>query len=146
MKQWLVLLLFACWSCNDQPANTTSPAGNDTAAKKTKKDTVPVDASTAPKKGLEDRITDSLMKLPFVQEANRHLDSVTKHKHGISFMFDTLDNQVDVKAGYNGTDRFETYFNFTVDPKTFVIKVMDVVSGDYMTVEDFAKQNKKSDK
>lgn len=146
MKQWFVLLLFACWSCNDQPANTAKPAENDTAAKRSQKDTTPVNNQPAAQKGFEDRITESLMKLSFVQEANRHLDSITKHKHGISFIFDTLNDHIDVKAGYNGTDRFETYYNFTVDPKTFVIKVMDAVSGDELSIEDFMKLDKKADK
>ena len=45
-------------------------------------------------------------------------------------------------AGYNGAERFETYYNFTVDPKSLEIKVMDPVGGDYISIEEFIKKNK----
>ncbi|MGG9972165.1 hypothetical protein ACQ33O_10260 [Ferruginibacter sp. SUN002] len=79
----------------------------------------------------EDKIVDTLMKLPFIIKANAHIDSVTDHLDAISFIIDTLrsgESDIHVKAGYNAEDRYFTYYQFYVDPKTFDIKVYDPVA------------------
>ena len=90
---------------------------------------------------LESRITDALMKLPFVEKSNNYIDSFSHHQHGLAFMSDTSGNQISVAAGYNGPERFETYYNFTIDPKTFVIKILDPLSGDYISTDEYIKKN-----
>jgi hypothetical protein len=88
------------------------------------------------------RITDTLLQLPFVKTSNHYIDSLTGHKKGISFITDTLQNEITVMAGYDGAERFETYYNFSIDRKTFEIKVMDAASGEYLTIADYIKKNK----
>jgi hypothetical protein len=48
---------------------------------------------------------------------------------------------ITVKAGYNGAERFETYYHFSVDPKTLEIKILDIISGDYISLEEYIKSN-----
>jgi hypothetical protein len=90
---------------------------------------------------LEERITDTLMKLPFVLKSNTYIDSFSNHQYGIAFMPDTTGGAISVAAGYNGPERFETYYNFSIDRKTFEIKILDPVSGDYISIEDYIKKN-----
>jgi hypothetical protein len=57
------------------------------------------------------------MKLPFVEKSNSYIDSFSNHRHGIAFMLDTAGNKISVLAGYNGPEKFETYYNFSINPK-----------------------------
>ena len=91
---------------------------------------------------LQAKITGTLMQLSFVKESNRYIDSINDHKKGIAFLFDTAGHEISVMAGYNGSERFETYYNFTINPDTFMIKVLDPVSGDFVTVAEYLKRNK----
>jgi hypothetical protein len=91
---------------------------------------------------LEAKIADTLMQLPFVVKTNNYIDSFSHHKQGISFMPDTSDKKISVMAGYNGPERFETYYNFTINPATFEIKVLDQVTGEYVSVAEYIKKNK----
>ena len=91
---------------------------------------------------LENKIIDKLMKLPFVKKSDKYIDSFTNHQRGIAFMVDSLqagEKEIFVRAGYNGTDRFETYYQFYVDPRTLEIKVYDVVNDAKMTVKEYIK-------
>ena len=91
---------------------------------------------------LETKIIDKLMKLPFVKKSDKYIDSFTNHQRGIAFMVDSLQQgqtEVFVRAGYNGPERFETYYQFYVDPRTLEIKVYDVVNDAKMTVKEYIK-------
>jgi hypothetical protein len=90
---------------------------------------------------LEQRIIDTLMTLGFVKNSNRFIDSLSQHQHGISFLPDTTGGKISVSAGYNRVDRFEPYYNFIIDKKTFEIKVLEPTTGDYISVEEFIKKN-----
>lgn len=87
-------------------------------------------------------ILDTLNALPFVQEANRNIDSVTGHKSSIAYIIDTTAGKYNITAGYNGEERFETYFLFSVDINTRAIKVEDVISGELLTPEAFEKRRR----
>jgi hypothetical protein len=87
-------------------------------------------------------ILDTLNALPFVQEASRNIDSVTNHKAAITYIIDTTAGKYNITAGYNGEERFETYFLFSVDKKTRAIMVDDVVSGEQLTPEAFEKRRR----
>jgi hypothetical protein len=92
---------------------------------------------------LEGKITDALMKISFVAKTNKYLDSLTGHKHGIAFIVDSVGaNEISVMAGYNGPDRFETYYNFTVYPKTFDIMIDDPETGELVPIEQYIKLKK----
>jgi hypothetical protein len=91
---------------------------------------------------LEDKITAALLKLSFVQKADKYIDSFSNHKHGIAFMMDeptANETDIPVQAGYNGNERFETYYRFFVNPKTLEIKVYDVAADKKLTVKQYLK-------
>lgn len=134
----LLLTLAACTgnsnSGADKEAVVTADTGKQTETKESNYvhrfgDTV-----------LEKKITEALLKLPFVQKSDSYIDSISNHKHGISFLLDTAaGNTVSVQAGYNGEQRFETYYHFYVDPKTMEIKVYDPVEDKTLTIKEYVK-------
>lgn len=127
----------------------TSP--NDEAAKT---DSAAVETKTGSSKNyihsftdttLENKITAALLKLPFIIKSNSYIDSFSNHTHGISFLLDEpAENETDisVQAGYNGDQRFETYYRFFVNPKTLEIKVYDPVADSRLSVKDYLKTQK----
>lgn len=94
---------------------------------------------------LEKKIMDTLRKLSFVQKSDRYIDSLTAHRQGIAFLLDegnrTAD-EISVQAGYNGAERFETYYRFLVNPKTMGIKIYDPVTDQKQTVREYLKSQK----
>jgi hypothetical protein len=91
---------------------------------------------------LERKITSALLKLPFVIKSDKYIDSISDHKKGIAFLLDNPgpdEKGISVQAGYNGDQRFETYYRFEVDPKNLDIKVYDPVSDKKLTVKEFLK-------
>lgn len=90
----------------------------------------------------ENDIMDTLNALPFVKESSKVIDSVSHHKHGMAFIIDTADKEYAVKAGYDRDDRFETFYNFTVNKQTRAIKVLDVVTDEMISPEEFEKRQK----
>jgi hypothetical protein len=91
---------------------------------------------------LENKITKALMKLPFVIKSDKYIDSFSNHKHGIAFMMDkgeAGETDVQVQAGYNGNERFETYYRFFVNPKTLEIKVYDVAEDKKLSIKEYFK-------
>jgi hypothetical protein len=91
---------------------------------------------------LENKITETLLKLPFVIKSNNYIESLSNHKHGIAFMLDDPgpgQTDISVQAGYNGDQRFETYYRFEVNPKTLEVKVIDPVTDKRLTVKEYLK-------
>jgi hypothetical protein len=91
---------------------------------------------------LEDKITAALLKLSFVQKSDKYIDSFSNHKHSIAFLMDepaANETDIPVQAGYNGNDRFETYYRFFVNPKTLEIKVYDAAEDKKLTVKQYLK-------
>lgn len=141
---FLMILLMA--GCNSASDKKTNPAVDDSLPPPTKTDTPQTYIHNFPDSVLESKITASLMKLPFIIKADRYIDSLSNHKHGIAFMLDstgTGGNEVSVQAGYNGEERFETYYRFFVNPKTMDIKVYDAVTDSSMSVKAFIKSQQK---
>lgn len=87
-------------------------------------------------------ITDTLLRLDFVRKSQAHIDSISGHRHGISFITDTTTEAFYIKAGYNREDRFETYHDFMIDRKTGEIRVMDIVEGSYIPLTQYLTQQK----
>ena len=131
----LLFLIITIVACNN--GGSKNKIISDTSA-------TPVVTDTKREVGKD--ILDTLNALPFVIEASRNIDSATQHQHGMSYIIDTTDTELDIRAGYNGPDRFETYFIFAVDKKTRAITVEDVISGDTVTPEEFEKRRKANQK
>lgn len=127
------LLMMALLACNT--GGKKADADKDSSAI-TSPDTTANDQVAA-----KDPITDSLMKLPFIIKSNNYIDSVTGHKNGIAFMTDTTDAVISVRAGYNGPERFETYYDFIINRETGEIEIMHLVTGDYIPLKEFLKNN-----
>ncbi len=98
---------------------------------------------------LENAILDTLSKLPEWIKANTYIDSLTQHKHGLAVTTEkpTHENtDYYFRVGYNGTEKFETYFHFYVNPQTFEIKIMDLVDGDIVPLDVWRKRELKRNK
>ncbi len=141
MKQGLLFLLITLASCNNavdknaavvkDTAANTKPAGTTSSYIHAFTDTV-----------LETKITYALIKLPFVIKSDKYIDSLSNHKHGIAFLMDKGEEgetDVQVQAGYNGNERFETYYRFFVNPKTLEIKVYDIAADKKLTIKEYLK-------
>ncbi len=143
MKQALLflLLLITVAACNNTTDNQTATVKDSTV------NISPVDSPsnyihTFTDTALEDKITAALRKLPFVIKSDKYIDSVSNHKHGIAFLMDkpeAPETDIPVQAGYNGNERFETYYRFFVNPKTMQIKVYDVAADKKLTIKEYLK-------
>lgn len=136
------LLLIGVVACNNSEADKTvivdSPA-------QVKKDSVGNYIHSFADTALETKITAALLKLPFVIKSNQYIDSFSNHQHGIFFMLDNpteTDSDIHVQAGYNGDQRFETYYRFYVNSKTMEIKVYDAVEDKKLTVKEYLNTQK----
>jgi len=141
VKYSLFFLIFF-YSCNGSDTNRAANTTNSSSTTNTQADLSSASVQRFPDSILVAKIVDSIYKLSFVQKSHRYIDSFSHHEHGIAFMSDTSDNKVMVTAGYNGPERFETYYIFMVDPKTFKILVMDPATSDYISVGEYLKRNK----
>lgn len=143
MKQLILFVLTAyCFMACNQAGDQNAPATGDSLANKVQADTVKSYVHRFADTSLEDRITGALMNLPFVIKSSKYIDSISNHKHSIAFMLDEPDApgaDVPVQAGYNGNERFETYYRFFVNPKTLEIKVYDPVEDKKLTVKEYLK-------
>lgn len=135
-----LLLLSAVMACNN--SQTSEPATTDTVVQKPATDTAAKYIHTFTDTALESKITAALMKLSFIQKSNRYIDSFSNHKHGIAFLMDKADGNdpdISVQAGYNGDERFETYYRLFVNPQTLEIKVYDAAGDKKLTLKEFQK-------
>lgn len=145
MKYFLFFLfIFSLAACNDT-TNGDDLSKNDTVAAETKTDSINNYIHKFSDTALEKKITAALLKLPFVIKSNNYIDSFSNHTHGISFMMDepTGDEpDISVLAGYNGEQRFETYYHFFVNPKSLEIQVYDPVANTRLSVKEYLKKQK----
>lgn len=137
MRDILTGGLLLILSCNSESKKTIAliPPANDSLDAK-----VYETVDTA----LQKKIADTLIKLSFIKESNRYIDSSTSHNHGIAFIMEALKNEslIYVQAGLNGKDRFVNGFQLYVDPTTMEIKVYEPVSDKKLSVKEFEKHLK----
>lgn len=141
---FFLFLILGFAACNDS-SEKKEPAPVDSTAADRKTETEPGYVHRFADTALENKITTALLKLPFVQKSNAYIDSLTNHKHGITFLLDSAgnsENEISVQAGYNGSQRFETYYRFYVDPKSLAVKVYDQVADKKLTVKEYLKSQK----
>lgn len=97
---------------------------------------------------IEDRIVDQLFFLPEIKAKNRFINSITQHKHGITFV--TLKKPTAesdyywMQAGYNGALRFEPYYNFYVYYPKMRILIFDPATNTPYTLSEWRKRNRHS--
>ena len=87
-------------------------------------------------------IEDTLMTIKEVKQKNDFIDSLTNHKHGISFMIDkpNIENKAYyIAVGYNKKLRFETFYNFYINPTNKQITIDDAFSGERLTLDAWRK-------
>jgi hypothetical protein len=145
MKQFLYLLVIILFAACNNVAKTDEAAVTDSASAKIKADSSSKYIHSFTDTALENKITAALMKLPFVTKSNNYIDSFSSHNHGIAFMMDEpQENEPDisVQVGYNGGERFETYYRFFVNPKTMEIKVYDPVDDKKLTIKEYLKTHR----
>lgn len=143
MKQRLLFLLLlvtlaACNNTTDKDITVVKDSAVNTMQADSSSNYIHAFADTA----LEKKITVILMKLPFVIKSNNYIDSFSNHKHNITFMMDkpeAPETDIQVQAGYNGNERFETYFRFFVNPATLEIKVYDAAEDKKLSVKQYLK-------
>jgi len=86
----------------------------------------------------ENRIFDSIFKIPQIKKSHDYIDSFTHHKRGIAMMVvqrpvSDSDYYI-VQVGFNGDERFVTYYNFHIYRKGFKIEYLDPVTDSTINV------------
>ena len=87
-----------------------------------------------------------IQELPEFKKSNKYIDSLTDHKKGLAaLIFKPTKGEKDynVQVGYNGTERFETYYNFYVDSTSYAIKVSDAIIGDIVPLDEWRMREAK---
>jgi hypothetical protein len=134
-----ILIIFLLAACNNGSGKKDDmPA--DSLAKASAKDSGKEYVHSFRNKALQARIEDTLIKIPFVKKTNSYIDSFSHHQHAISYILDSSEKGISVMAGYNGPERFETYYNFMIDPSTFEIKVADDLSGEMISIKEYIRR------
>jgi hypothetical protein len=93
------------------------------------------------------KIMDKLFSFPEIKRKQAFVDSLSHHKRGISMIVMQKPGKANkyywIAVGYNGAQRFETYYNFYVWPSQMEIKYLDTESGNLLTLAQWRKlQNK----
>ena len=131
----LSMILFAGCTGNKSPNQETSGASINSQI------IIKKDAASA---SLEEEIINTVMALPECQAANAHIDSISNHQKGLASMMDPPEQgetDYSVRVGYNGDERFETYYFFYVNPSTFKVKILDIVSDSIVPIEYWRTKN-----
>lgn len=82
--------------------------------------------------------------LPEVIESQSYIESLTNKEHGVAIMADSelIDGTpyYTFQVGFNGSDRFETYYFFYVNKANCTdIKVLEIVSGELKSLKEWRK-------
>ncbi|WP_445712047.1 hypothetical protein [Flavobacterium sp.] len=86
-----------------------------------------------------------------VKEKNKFIDSISKGKHGISLISDSINREgityYEINAGYNSEMRFENYFTFYVEKGNCKnIKISNVIDGEIISLSKWRNNNIKANK
>jgi hypothetical protein len=144
MKKLFTILIIAIASCN--PSGKTT---NDSTQKIISSNNVSdsnqliVNANISAK---GEAILKLIQQLPEFKKSDKYIDSLTNHKKGLdALIFKPAkgEKNYNVQVGYNGTERFETYYNFYVDSTSYAIKVSDVIEGDIVPLDEWRMREAK---
>lgn len=98
-------------------------------------------------KTTEELIEDTIFSLKEVQEKNKLVDSISNHKQSIAIMIEKptdKDKEYIINVGYNGNERFETYYIFYFNPETKQISIEDVIGGSKLPLETWRNNLKEN--
>lgn len=96
------------------------------------------------KKCFLDEAENTILELQEVKIKAALIDSISKHKSGISFMPDSLMLKgvpfYEIKTGYNSEIRFESYYTFYVEKGDCDnIKILEPIEGDIVSLLEWRK-------
>ena len=129
--------------CNQSDKSKTAVASDNLSFSKQDSNKLIVNKAITNK---EEYILGLIKNIDEVKASDRYIDSLTNHKKGIaSLIFKPAKNEkyYFIQTGYDGENRFETYYNFYVDSATYEIKIQDVIEGDIVTLNGWRKREAK---
>lgn len=95
----------------------------------------------------KDEAIEIISSLPEVIKQEKIIDSVTNHKHGVSYIVEdegiNKKEYLRIKTGYNGEFRWETYYIFYIDKKTCSLYYYDTINGNLLTIEQWRNKSNK---
>lgn len=94
---------------------------------------------------VQDKIIQEISELPEYKEAQKNIAAVSNNRKGVTAIIDR-DEQgrgYTVQVGYNGGERFETYYFFLVAPRTYKISILDMTDDKYITLDAWRKKSAK---
>jgi hypothetical protein len=139
MHRYFIIMLFLVLAACQNPGE---PAGSNKIlpGKDTIPDTQVKMRTMKPALPLADILLDSLNRLPFIITSNRYIDSFSHHRNGMAYIIDSTEKTWMIRAGFNGRERFESYYQFYVNPHTKEIKVYDAVNDEQIPLSDYMKK------
>ena len=127
----------ACKNKNSAEKNANKDSIISSVKSETNKPQVPSNDSILPK-----QILATVSKRPELQEADKYIDSISDHKERIAYLWEKPDKEnLDyvIQFGYDGEERFETYYWIYVSPATLNIRFYDVINDSLYSIEDYRK-------
>ncbi len=96
---------------------------------------------------VQDEIIKRISELTEYKEAQKNIEEVSLHRKGVTSIIDNDEKRrgYSVQVGYSGSDRFETYYFFHVDPVTYKITILDITDDEYVTLDTWRKREKSRD-
>lgn len=90
---------------------------------------------------LNTKVVDTLNRISFVKKSNHFIDSSSGHQKELDYILDTFRNKISVIAYLDNPEKYQVFYRFLIDPVTFEINVFDTGSGNFISLEEYAKLN-----
>ena len=115
------------WGCNNDQS--------------TKSSRIVIKKIVWPDSALYAKIQDTLRTFPFIKREQRFFDSLTNHKQGVTFTMDTFKDKIYPIAVFYVEEekKFQKLYRFEVNPQTMEIKVNDINTGEFLSINDYYK-------
>jgi len=136
---WLFLLITI--GCKNKESRLPPPV-NDSVTANSKKEPGYIHLVQEGNPVLDKKILDAFSRVPEIIEANHYIDSISGHKDQIRCMWEEPDSthaDYVVQLGYDGSERFETYYWLYVNPVTLKVRFYDVITDSVYNAEDYRK-------
>ncbi len=92
---------------------------------------------------VQDEIIRRISELPEYKEVQQNIDRISNHRKGVTSIIDLDDygRGYTVQVGYNGDDRFASYYFFLVLTGTYEILILDMTDDKYISLDSWRKKN-----